>query len=377
MRIFTLLFALWAILALCSSCNNEKDEPEVIAKRTVVVYMVATNSMSGQDNTDIAEMKAALSNYYRGDCRLILYRVSYNQAPQLLELSCKNDMVSTVTLKTYGDEQSASVTKQRFSEVMADVKAFAPSVDYGLVLWSHAAGWANSLPKGVGVRPRYFGIDYNETMPIDSLAEAIPADMFSFIYADACYMGGIEVAYQLRNKTRYFVGSPAEIPYDGMPYDVTIPLFFEDNVSLPKICDKVYEYYRNTTSGVALSIVDCAKLDALAAVCRDIHSTAKELESVADLQYYNRAPITSVRLFYDFGQYTRMISDDDSLVEKFKVALDDAVIYKISTPTVFGITINADTFSGLSTSIYGTNSADNDAYYEKLDWYRDVILRNN
>ena len=377
MRIFTLLFALWAILALCSSCNNEKDEPEVIAKRTVVVYMVATNSMSGQDNTDIAEMKAALSNYYRGDCRLILYRVSYNQAPQLLELSCKNDMVSTVTLKTYGDEQSASVTKQRFSEVMADVKAFAPSVDYGLVLWSHAAGWANSLPKSVGVRPRYFGIDYNETMPIDSLAEAIPADMFSFIYADACYMGGIEVAYQLRNKTRYFVGSPAEIPYDGMPYDITIPLFFENNVSLPKICDKVYEYYRNTTSGVALSIVDCAKLDALAAVCRDIHSTAKELESVADLQYYNRAPITSVRLFYDFGQYTRMISDDDSLVEKFKVALDDAVIYKISTPTVFGITINADTFSGLSTSIYGTNSADNDAYYEKLDWYRDVILKNN
>ena len=375
MRIFTLLFALWAILALCSSCNNEKDEPEVIAKRTVVVYMVATNSMSGQDNTDIAEMKAALSNYYRGDCRLILYRVSYNQAPQLLELSCKNDMVSTVTLKTYGDEQSASVTKQRFSEVMADVKAFAPSVDYGLVLWSHAAGWANSLPKSVGVRPRYFGIDYNETMPIDSLAEAIPADMFSFIYADACYMGGIEVAYQLRNKTRYFVGSPAEIPYDGMPYDITIPLFFEDNVSLPKICDKVYEYYRNTTSGVALSIVDCAKLDALAAVCRDIHSTAKELESVADLQYYNRAPITSVRLFYDFGQYTRMISDDDSLVEKFKVALDDAVIYKISTPTVFGITINADTFSGLSTSIYGTNSADNDAYYEKLDWYRDVIKK--
>ena len=377
MRIFTLLFALWAILALCSSCNNEKDEPEVIAKRTVVVYMVATNSMSGQDNTDIAEMKAALSNYYRGDCRLILYRVSYNQAPQLLELSCKNDMVSTVTLKTYGDEPSASVTKQRFSKVMADVKAFAPSVDYGLVLWSHAAGWANSLPKSVGVQPRYFGIDYNETMPIDSLAEAIPADMFSFIYADACYMGGIEVAYQLRNKTRYFVGSPAEIPYDGMPYDVTIPLFFEDNVSLPKICDKVYEYYRNTTSGVALSIVDCAKLDALAAVCRDIHSTAKELESVADLQYYNRAPITSVRLFYDFGQYTRMISDDDSLVEKFKVALDDAVIYKISTPTVFGITINADTFSGLSTSIYGTNSADNDAYYEKLDWYRDVILKNN
>ena len=375
MRIFTLLFALWAILALCSSCNNEKDEPEVIAKRTVVVYMVATNSMSGQDNTDIAEMKAALSNYYRGDCRLILYRVSYNQAPQLLELSCKNDMVSTVTLKTYGDEQSVSVTKQRFSEVMADVKAFAPSVDYGLVLWSHAAGWANSLPKSVGVRPRYFGIDYNETMPIDSLAEAIPADMFSFIYADACYMGGIEVAYQLRNKTRYFVGSPAEIPYDGMPYDVTIPLFFEDNVSLPKICDKVYEYYRNTTSGVALSIVDCAKLDALAAVCRDIHSTAKELESVADLQYYNRAPITAVRLFYDFGQYTRMISDDDSVVEKFKVALDDAVIYKISTPTVFGITINADTFSGLSTSIYGTNSADNDAYYEKLDWYRDVIKK--
>lgn len=375
MRILTHIFAFLAMVALCSSCNDKKDEPEVLAKRTIVVYMVATNSMSGQDNTDIAEMKTALSGYSRGDCRLILYRVSYNQAPQLLEISSKNDIVTTATLKTYSEEQSASVTKQRFSEVMADVKAFAPSDDYGLVLWSHAAGWANSLPKSVGARPRYFGIDYNATMPIDSLADAIPAGMFSFIYADACYMGGIEVAYQLRNKTRYFVGSPAEIPYDGMPYDVTIPLFFEDNVSLSKICDKVYEYYRNSTSGVALSIVDCAKLDALAAVCRDIHSTAKELESAADLQYYNRAPITSVRLFYDFGQYTRMIAGDDSLVEQFNVALDDAVIYKISTPSVFGISINADTFSGLSTSIYGTNAADNDAYYETLDWYRDVIKK--
>lgn len=372
MRILSRFFPYVALIILLCSCDK-KEEPTFIAKRTLLVYMVATNSMSGQDNTDISEMKNALANDAKGDCRLLIYRVAYNQSPQLLELRNSGNTVATTILKTYTSEPSESVTKHRFSQVVADAQTLAPASDYGLVLWSHAAGWANSLPKSVGIKPRYFGIDNGVTMSVDSLAEAIPAGLFSFIYSDACYMGGIEVAYQLRNKTRYFVGSPAEIPYDGMPYDVTIPMFFEDNVNLPAVCDKVYEYYKNSSSGVTLSIVDCSKLGALASVCRNIHADAKEITSTSEIQYYNRAPITGVRIFYDFGQYTRLIASDEQLVEQFNAALSDAVVYKIATPSVFGITVSPYNYSGLSTSIYGKNSADNDALYSTLDWYNDVI----
>lgn len=361
------------LIALCLSCSDNKEEPQFVAKRTIVVYMIASNSMSGQDNADLAEMKNAIANYQNGDCRLLVYRVSYSQSPQLLEISVVDGNVATTTLKTYSNEQSQSVTKQRFSEVMADVKNFAPANDYGLVLWSHAAGWANSLPKSSIIRPRYFGIDNGATMSVDSLAEAIPAGMFTFIYADACYMSGIEVVYQLRKKTHYFIGSPAEMPYDGMPYDITLPLMFADDINYFGICDRVYEYYKNSSSGVTLSIVDCSKLDALATVCRNIHREAKELPYTSELQYYNRAQFTGVRIFYDFGQYTKAIMSDEKYSKAFASALDDAVIYKKATPSIFGITVNPDNYSGLSTSIYGRNSEDNDLLYSSLDWYNDVI----
>ncbi len=375
MKLFHRLVLFLAIAATAASCGDKKDEPRLPAKRTLLVYMIATNSMSGQDAVDIAEMKTALATYAKSDCRLLIYRASYNQDPQLIELKYNSDekATATITLKTYDATIGLSVTKQRFAEVMADAQAFAPAHDYGLVLWSHAAGWANTLPKSsTDRRPRYFGIDYSATMPIDSLADALPANVFSFIYADACYMGGIEVAYELRNKTHYLIASPAEIPYDGMPYDVTVPLFFADVVNLPAICDKVYESYLGSSSGLTLAIVDCTRLDALAATCRSIHATARELESTSGLQYYNRAAITGTRIFYDFGQYTRLIASDESLVAPFNEALSLAVTYKVATPHIFGIPVNPETYSGLSTSIYGLNSHDNDELYSTLQWYRAI-----
>lgn len=375
MNFFQRIVLIVAAAVVAASCGNKKDEPQPLAKRTLLVYMVATNSMSGQDATDIAEMKAALASYAKSDCRLLLYRASYNYDPQLIELryNSAEKATATITLKTYDSTPSLSVTKQRFMEVMADAQTFAPAHDYGLVLWSHAAGWASTLPKSsTGKKPRYFGIDYSATMPIDSLADALPGNVFSFIYADACYMGGIEVAYELRNKTHYLIASPAEMPYDGIPYDVTVPLFFEDVVDIPRICDKVYDFYKSTSSGLTLSVVDCTQLDALADVCRAIHSSAKQLESTAGLQYYNRATLTGTRIFYDFGQYTRLIATDESLIDSFNDALERAIIYKVATPKIFGITVNPDTYSGLSTSIYGRNSQDNDALYSTLQWYRAI-----
>ena len=61
MRILSRFFPYVALIILLCSCDK-KEEPTFIAKRTLLVYMVATNSMSGQDNTDISEMKYGHEN---------------------------------------------------------------------------------------------------------------------------------------------------------------------------------------------------------------------------------------------------------------------------------------------------------------------------
>ena len=86
MKLFHRLVLFLSIAATAASCGDKKDEPQLPAKRTLLVYMIATNSMNGQDAVDIAEMKTALATYAKSDCRLLIYRASYNQDPQLIEL---------------------------------------------------------------------------------------------------------------------------------------------------------------------------------------------------------------------------------------------------------------------------------------------------
>ena len=43
---------------------------------------------------------------------------------------------------------------------------------------------------------------------------------------DACYMQSVEVIYQLRDRTDYFIGSPTEIPGPGAPYEAVVPALF-------------------------------------------------------------------------------------------------------------------------------------------------------
>lgn len=376
-RIYIILSAALIIASAMTSCSKSNEPPTPNScKRTVLVYMIATNNLGSQnfDGLDIAEMERAMAAYTDGDCRLLVYRAVYNDSPKLYEIKNNGSGASvTEVLKEYPTRLRASVTKSRMSEVFNDALRYAPANDYGLVLWSHSDGWARTLT-GTKAAVRDFGEDSGAKMPIDSLADAIPSHMFSFIYTDACHMGGIEVAYQLRNKTTFFIGSPTETPAYGMPYDENVPCFFEDKADLQQACENTYNSY-NRMSGIyksiTISLIDCRKLNGLASVCKEIHTSPKSITSLAGFQYYNQ---NAPRFFYDFKQYTDSIAPNAALASQFDAALSEAVIYKACTSSIFNtLNIGSDKFSGLSTYIMGTSPGSNEEYYLTLDWYKYVI----
>ena len=225
------------IVLIFSSCEENAPSPEK-STRTILVYAIATNTLNGYDDDDIYEMSQAIATCDINNCRLLIYRVSYNnRTPKLMELHRdKNGKVVTTIHKTYDSTQKLSVSTQRFAQVLSDVRTVAPAREYGLILWSHSNGWAETKSGNISNisnrQPKNFGDDYGASMPIDSLSMAIPDNMFNFIWTDACYMGSIEIAYELRNDTKYFIGSPTEILSYGMPYDQNIPCFFENPVCL-------------------------------------------------------------------------------------------------------------------------------------------------
>ena len=362
---------------LSTSCQHEDpDAPVTPVKRTILVFMVASNSLgtNGRDQQDLDEMDRAVEFDQLNGCRLLVYRIgTESDTPLLFEIKKgKRGVIIHETLEVYDSTKGASVTTARMSQVIADAKLHAPAQDYGLILWSHGTGWAPSLTTRPNAPRRVFGEDNGATMALDQLAAAIPVGGFSWIYSDVCYMGAIEVAYQLRNCCRYFVGYPTEIPGRGMPYELTLPYLCADQAQLAQACQETFEYYDIQTGSnrtFSAVVVDCSYLDQLASLCRLIQSSSNIQPSLTTLQCYN---INGYHFLFDFMQYYLEMADA-TLANRLQEIYDKTVLYRVSTPMIFSrIIIDPDHFSGLSTYVLGTSPGTNDTYYRTLDWFHAV-----
>jgi len=158
------------------------------------------------------------------------------------------------------------------SLVMEGVMHYAfshyPAADgnYGLVLWGHGSGWLmdNEVKR---VNSRAFGVDKGEDgralwMNIPTMANILKGmPHLKFIMADCCNFMCLEVLYELRNVTDYIIGSPAEIPDEGAPYDEIVPDMFADGRFYTSIIDK---YYKSVNGYLPLTAVQSSQMEQLA-----------------------------------------------------------------------------------------------------------------
>ena len=240
-------------------------QPREEAERTVIVYMAGDNSLSSVAKKDTIEM-AKGKDMIPEDVNFIIYIDDKQNKPAIFELSAKSGMQ---LWKQY-DEEQCSTDSLVMLEALREIKHYFPARHYGITFWSHATGWT---PGRSSSRRNTFGKD--ETYTSGKLEMEIPVmrnvlaqlPKFDYIFFDACFMQCIEVAYELRDVTNYMVGSPAEIPGPGAPYDKIISaLCGSDARGIVEGYDSgypdTYDYFYY--SGVLLSCIDCTKLEELA-----------------------------------------------------------------------------------------------------------------
>ncbi len=372
-----LMILLLGLLLLNACGSDEPDTPPTPARRTILVYMVATNSLGNnqRDLQDLDEMDQAVAAGALNGCRLLVYRVGpESQHPTLFEIKQdKHGKAVHSELEAYDPAAGASLTPSRMRQVIGDMKTDAPASEYGLVLWSHGTGWAQSITTRDGAPRRQFGDDNGVHMSLTELAEGLPTGTFEWIYADVCYMGCVEVAYELRDHCKRLAAYPTEIPAKGMPYDQTLPMLCQATADLSGACRATYDYYNALTDQnrtFTAAVVDCTQLNALADVCNRIQANAVPLATTSGMQYYN---INSSRFLYDFLQYYQTICPD-SLRDELEDVYNKVVLYKVATPTIFNrVLIDPNHFSGLSTYIMGTSPGVNEDYYQELAWTKAVF----
>ena len=297
------------LLAGLTSCHKDDDAPEDNrARRTVLVYMAAENNLNPYADNDLEEMMTG-SLKLAEDQNLIVYvdKAGASTTPFLARVK-NGALVDTVFMK-----EALAADPYTLQNVIQYTRQLYPAKSYGLTLWGHASGWLVSNKDSIsGTRteslkgPQAYGGSTgngsssgsgNYWMNIVPMAKAIKngmgSDHLSFIFGDCCSLGCLEIAYELKDVTDYFLGSPAEIPDMGAPYDLVVPYMFNESANYyEKMLDEYFNYYLeefktnlryyNRTYGdlagysVPLVAVKSSELDNLA------NATARLLGTIAE-----------------------------------------------------------------------------------------------
>lgn len=119
----------------------------------------------------------------------------------------------------------------------------------------------------------YGGESNRDYINVDELADAIPDSRFETIWFDCCYMAGIEVIYQFRNKCRTFVGYPTEVWLEGMPYDMTLPFLMKTVPDITGAARTFFDYYNEVRDPVTVTVVDMSKLEPVADAAKAVYAS--------------------------------------------------------------------------------------------------------
>lgn len=363
------ILPLFLILGTMTACTDDitddipEDPEQEVARRTVLIYMVAENTLSTATENDIQELTyAANRSMIPEDCNILVY--NDNTRLPYITLFNKN---GTTTWKTWSKEQNSADSTMMLA-TLKDMIANYPSKNYALVLWSHGSGWApddetvekqkkeyvESQTPGAR-QARAFGIDNGK----NSASENGPYGMnvssikwvlkkmgvhMDYILWDACLMQGIETAYELRHETDWIIGAPTETPGLGAPYHMAAEGLC--NADMEAILDAYNSYYDNSTSylrNFPLSFIKTSELEALAKataplIAKYFQDKDQTPEGVATAQIYSprkfvdyirsqRALRIGTPIAYDMGSVMGKILTDEEY-DNWRPLLDKAIPYK-------------------------------------------------
>ena len=391
--------ALLAIATGISSCSdNDKVEtpapnPDPV-NSTILVYAVATNSLSGNLVSDKNEMLLAAPYIDLDNNNVLIFETKYQYVEQtnsyigavnLLKLVKNEDKYEWKVEKEYSPE-IASLNPERISEVINYVTENYKAENYGLIFWSHSTGAQPFVPQRTMSLPMAFSFGQDKTtleaeyeqINVDELADAVPDGVFDFIWFDSCYMSNIESIYQFRGKCNTYIGYPTEVLEYGLPYDIVLPKLVGSTPDIEGAADKFFKYYAESQYFslriATIAAIDMKKINSLADFCKDYYKPGVEVDYAPFIKYtrYTTGP------FYDLGDYTKQMAREQEMEidpEDWSTVLDECVIYKAATPYDFaGRPIYPERYSGISTHVYSFGEeSDSEKFYRGLAWYGDAF----
>lgn len=412
------------LITLCASlvvtgCAVPSEEVNFLAQNevehTLVMYLLADNNLSTSIYNNALDAERGMIGASPAT-RLVIY-LDTDKDSKLYEVRYlpygdgSEHIRYCKTLKEY--PRQTSTTPEVMKMVLEDVVRLAPSRSYGLVMSGHGTGWYPKPTSGIGYENQkvaplmqtaanewdaeyYFDHLWNDSpetrsmgydfaigadgnwsrkeescyIVAEELVEGLSPIHFDYIIFDACFMSSVEFLYDMRHSADYIVASPVEILAVGLPYVEIVSTLMSHTSNLNRLGDVVMDVYMrddafSARKSLALTMIDCSKLDALAESVAEIYASTGATDCIEFIENrFNYAMVNSMLLpyfagvqpldrmrpagFHDLEDFVLGISDDEQLREKFLAALDDVVVWSCHTEDIFaqGYTLDGMAYSG-------------------------------
>lgn len=402
--------------------NGSKHYPDRISdgcrKNVFIVYSMGYNNLSSDLKADINEM---LTGYVPGfhpydDAVLILNHSTAGSgdyktptSPVLYKAYTAGDGTLTRDTLIVYPEGSAAASKDMMHDALTYIKETFPAEHYGMLISSHATGWAPELycykvpDKSVSGLYRALGLDFkplekytdlhpftksigahfdgrpsnSREIELTDFASAVPFHLDYLIF-DCCLMGGIEVAYELKDKCDKICFSQTEILSGGMDYKNLLSYVLEGEE--PDIESFAFDYYKmyaeHPNSGyryATVSVVDCRYIDGLVdVVARNaglITTLSKSSRRSGVQQYFQPNNSRPHGLFFDLEDIVIKAGASEADLAELKKALEACVISKHATEYFLG-GLKIDHHCGLSMYLPDWDREIVNEHYKTLKWNR-------
>ena len=349
------------------------------APQTIIVHFIGT-ALQHYFNYNITKFLQALNSNIQGDAQVMVITTDSTNDATLYELRYDAILGKAVQEKVKKLSLPTPYDSALFEANLREALEFAPAEKYALIIGSHGLAWVPKSPstaQSLALRrlglshedlwkrnegaemTRHLGDKTPTRYDITEIATAIEANnvKFDYILFDACFMGNVESAYDLRNSTKYIIGSPCEVMGYGFPYAKIVQYMLADggtSYNLDKICNEYVHYYKTeaTTPSACVALTNTSELKALAQAMKAVNNAGVKPEfSLSKVQYYEGQAVHS---FYDLGDMVKQSCADSAVATAFKEQLDKTVTSRYHTKQFY--------------SAYGSNNK----YYHDINYYSGI-----
>ncbi len=406
MRRIKTILAAFAVLLLVG-CNGLERPYEGTYDKVLIYCALGYNNLSHDLLNNFDQIQEGILPGLWQDRAILAFchtakGSNYNtpNPPQLIRIYRGPDGKARAdTLKTY-DNMAVAATKESLRSALTDIMQMFPANHYGMIVSSHGSGWipggytsdseASSVRERIPARDpawpatkafcnHFSGSGSSvriQWMESPEFVDALPM-RFDYLILDACLMGGVEIAWDLKDLCRYLVFSPTEVMEYGMIYDtLSWDMLSGSEADLRTYCEEFYKYYSDMSGSPygTITLVDCSRLEPLADAFGSIveaHRADIGIGQLTSTQRYYYAS-SKLRFYYDLRDFVEKLGASAAEMARLDAALKDCVLYHAETPTFFDLPL--ERCCGLSTYIPDPRRTRLNAFYRELAWNRKVRL---